>query len=86
MLVYDCVSIVFLLRLCLFVPTDSINFKLKTFRYIRSIKSTEMQSGTNGSLLLDHEEKKKYADFNKLISLLISYMCNTFNYFRGEQF
>ena len=32
--VYDCVSIVFLLRLCLFVPTDSINFKLKTFRYI----------------------------------------------------
>ena len=54
--VYDCVSIVFLLRLCLFVPTDSIN--LKTFRYIRSIKSTEVQSGTNGSLLLDHEEKK----------------------------
>lgn len=58
MLVYDCVSIVFLLRLCLFVPTDSINFKMKTLRYIRSIKSTEVQSGTNGSLLLDHEEKK----------------------------
>ena len=58
MLVYDCVSIVFLLRLCLFVPTDSINLKLKIFRYIRSIKSTEVQSGTNGSLLLDHEEKK----------------------------
>lgn len=53
--VYDCVSIVFLLRLCLFVPTDSINFKLKTFR---RPKSTEVQSGTNGSLLLDHEEKK----------------------------
>ena len=50
MLVYDCVSIVFFLRLCLFVPTDSINFKLKIFRYIRSIKSTEVQSGTNGSL------------------------------------
>ena len=42
MLVYDCVSIVFLLRLCLFVPTDSINFKMKTLRYIRSIKSTEV--------------------------------------------
>lgn len=52
MLVYDCISIVFLLRLCLFVPTDSINFKLKTLRYIRSIKSTEVQSGR------DHEEKK----------------------------
>lgn len=56
--VYDCVSIVFLLRLCLFVPKDSINFKLKTFRYIRSIKSTEVQSGTNRSLLSDHEGKK----------------------------
>lgn len=31
---------------------------MKTLWYIRSIKSTEVQSGTNASLLSDHEEKK----------------------------